>query len=106
MEEEGTKIAVEKLCPKRCRIKVPRGDSVGYSPSRLQETIGRGFPVAMHSRIAVWWTVKVRFSGPTRIIGSLYTIEWEPAQTGGPKVTIEKMRKHLGIIDCESWEGP
>lgn len=45
--------------------------SQSVSPSRLQDTMGRGYPVATHSKMAVWWTVRVRFSGPTRIIGSL-----------------------------------
>lgn len=42
-----------------------------FSPSLLQDTMGRGYPVATHSKMAVWWTVRVRFSGPTRIMGSL-----------------------------------
>lgn len=41
------------------------------SPRRLQDTMGRGLPVATHSSTAVWCTVRVRFSGPTRITGSL-----------------------------------
>lgn len=40
-------------------------------PSLLHETIGFGFPVAMHSRMAVWCTVMVRFWGPDRMTGSL-----------------------------------
>lgn len=40
-------------------------------PSLLQETMGLGFPVAIHSKMAVWWTVMVRFWGPDRITGSL-----------------------------------
>lgn len=40
-------------------------------PSLLQETMGLGFPVAMHSKMAVWWTLMVRFWGPDRMTGSL-----------------------------------
>lgn len=39
-------------------------------PSRLQDTIGRGLPVATHSKMAVWWMVRVWFCGPERMTGS------------------------------------
>lgn len=42
-----------------------------FLPSLLQDTMGLGFPVAMHSRMAVWWTLMVRFWGPDRMTGSL-----------------------------------
>lgn len=31
--------------------------------ARLQEMIGLGFPVAMHSRMAVWWSDTEMFCG-------------------------------------------
>jgi hypothetical protein len=33
----------------------------GCTPRQLQETSGRGWPVAMHSSTAVWCTMRVRF---------------------------------------------
>jgi hypothetical protein len=38
-------------------------------PRRLQEMIGLGFPVAMHSKTTVWWRDTVTFCGPATMVG-------------------------------------
>lgn len=52
-------------------------------PRRLQDTMGRGFPVAMHSKMAVWWTLMVRFWGPDRMTGSRKVLDPDPGWDRG-----------------------